>query len=301
MKTAPCIIFLTLLTGAVLMSAGPSRAEKRIIIGGKNFTEQYILPEMAALLLEKSGFQVELRTGVGSTLLRKSLENGQVDLYFEYTGTAYTVYLKQKDREVMTDSDRVFEYVKETDARIGLVWLDRLGFNNTYTLMMRQSKAAGLKLASISDLASYVGGRPQALLFGMNAEFWERPDGFKQVMRTYGFRVPLDQVKKMATGLCYTALKEGQTDVSMGFSTDGRIAAFGFVNLKDDRRVFPVYNPAPVARREVAERWPEIERVLSPLSALTTREMQEINKSVDVDKLPARKAAKDWLERQGLP
>jgi osmoprotectant transport system substrate-binding protein len=237
----------------IVMVAGPVKvaAEEEITIGGKNFTEQYILPELAKILLEKNGFDVDLKTGVGSTVVRQSLENDQIDFYYEYTGTAYTVYYKQSDRDVMTDEDRCYEWVKEADAKEGLVWLDRVEFNNTYTLMMREKQAQKLGIASISDLSRYLKDHPGELVIGVNAEFWERPDGFKPLMKLYGFQVPYDKVKKMDSGLVYMALKEKQVDVSMGFATDGRIAAFGFVNLVDDKSYFPIYNPAPVVRAQV--------------------------------------------------
>ncbi|MFP3867471.1 MAG: glycine betaine ABC transporter substrate-binding protein [Desulfobacteraceae bacterium] len=278
-----------------------SRADaKKLVIGGKNFTEQYILPEIAKLLLAQQGFEITLKTGVGSTLIRRSLENGQIDLYFEYTGTAYTVYLKQKDRHIMTDPEKVYNYVKQADARQGLVWLPRLECNTTYILMMQQSRAQDLGIASISDLAQYVNQHPQELIFGMNAEFWERPDGFKKLMPAYGFRVPIGKIRKMATGLCYQALKDGQIDLSMGFSTDGRIAAFDFVELEDDQGFFPVYNPAPVVRRPLLDRYPEIQQILEPMLGLTTKTMQQLNKAVDVDKRSVHQVAVNWLKEKGL-
>jgi len=273
---------------------------QRLVVGGKNFTEQYILAEMAKLLLEQEGFKVTLRTGVGSTVLRRSLENAQVDLCFEYTGTAYTVYYKGTDRDIMTDPEQVFNFVKKADAKKGLVWLPRIDVNSTYVLVMQKQRAKEMGLKTISDLAGYVKKHPRELVFGMNAEFWGRPDGFRNLMKTYGFRVPLANIKKMATGLSYQALKEGETDVSMAFSTDGRILAWGFVELQDDQKFFPVYNPAPVVREEILKKYPQIEPTLLPLTQLTTQHLQELNKAVDVDKKSVQQTARDWLTSQGL-
>ena len=276
-------------------------AEKKITIGGKNFTEQYILPELAKILLEKNGFEVELKTGVGSTVVRQSLENDQIDFYYEYTGTAYTVYHKQSDRDVMTHKDRCYEWVKEADARKGLVWLDKVEFNNTYTLMMRREQAQKLGIVSISDLSRYLEKHSGTLGIGVNAEFWERPDGFKPLMKLYGFQVPYDKVKKMDSGLVYMALKEKQVDVSMGFATDGRIAAFGFVNLEDNKSYFPIYNPAPVIRAPVLDKHPEIRNILKPLAEnLTTEEMQKLNAMVDIEHKQINEAAQGWLKIKGL-
>jgi osmoprotectant transport system substrate-binding protein len=298
LRLAMTTVLAVLLLGAV---PGYPRAERRIVVGGKNFTEQYLLAELAKYLLEDAGLDVELETGVGSAVVRRSLENGQIDLYYEYTGTAYTLYYKQSDREIMTDPKRVYEWVKEAEAETGLIWLEPVDFSNTYTLMMRKTQAGKLGIETISDLSRYINDHPGELVIGVNSEFWARPDGFKPLMKTYGFRVPYDKVRKMDSGLVYKALKEKSVDVSMGFATDGRIAAFGFVMLEDDKDYFPVYNPAPVVRKEVIENHPEIRDTLRPIAAeLTTEEMQQMNAAVDVEHKDVRGVARQWLEGKGL-
>jgi osmoprotectant transport system substrate-binding protein len=294
----------TALAGGLLflLCAMPAlAADAGLVVGGKNFTEQYLLAEMAGQLLEKAGHDVTVKTGVGSVVARKSLENSQFDLYYEYTGTAYTVYHKQKDRAVMTDPKAVYDWVKKADARQGLVWLDPVMFNNTYTLMMRKKHAAEEGIHSISDLAAHLRKHPDVFVVALEAEFWERPDGFKKVMQVYDFRVARSKVKKMSLGLTYKALKEKQVDVAMGFATDGRIAAFGFVNLDDDRKFFPVYNPAPVVRAEVLERCPRLPDILRPLTKkLDTVQMQRLNALVDIEHRDVKEVARQWLVQQGL-
>jgi osmoprotectant transport system substrate-binding protein len=275
--------------------------EKRIRVGGKNFAEQYILSEMARILLEDNGFTVMLKTGVGSTVARQSLENDQIDMYYEYTGTAYAVYYKQEDKKIMTDQEKCYEWVKDADSKKGLIWLDRVAFNNTYTLMMRESHAEKLGIVSISDLSRYMNDHEGKLVIGVNAEFWERPDGFKPLMKFYGFRVPYDKVKKMDSGLVYMALKRKQVDVSMGFATDGRISAFGFITLEDDKSYFPIYNPAPVIRNDVLNRWPEIRDILRPLAEyLTTQEMRKLNAAADIEHKRIHDISQDWLKEKGI-
>jgi osmoprotectant transport system substrate-binding protein len=274
--------------------------DKKLVIGGKNFTEQYILPEMAKILLEKQGFEVALKTGVGSTVLRQAMENGEVDLCFEYTGSAYTLYLKQSDRAIMTDPEKVFQYVKEADAKKGLVWLPPFGLNNNYTLIMLETHAQKLKITTISDLTAYVKKEPKDLIFGVNEEFLIRPDGIKGLMIFYGFRVPTQNLKQMATGLTCTALKEEKIQVTVGFATDGRIAAFHFVNLEDDKKFFPSYNVAPVVRKKILDKYTEIAEILKPMMQLTTEEMRKLNKAVDLDKKSVHQAACGWLTSQGF-
>jgi osmoprotectant transport system substrate-binding protein len=279
----------------------PGTAEKRIVVGGKNYTEQYLLSEMARLLLEQAGFQVEMKTGVGSVIIRQSLEKGQVDFYFEYTGTAYTLYHKQNDPNILTDPVGIFNWVKEKDASKDLVWMERINFNNTYTLMVNKDFQVKHGLKSVSDLAAFAKKNPDALKVGLDAEFWERPDGFKKMMKVYDFSVPVKNVKRMEVGLTYMALQNKDLTVAMGFSTDGRISGFGLSNLEDDKQFFPVYNPAPVVRREVLDKYPELAEILRPLnSRLTTEVMQKLNAAIDVDKQSIELVASNWLREQGL-
>ena len=186
---------------------------------------------------KKNGFKVKLKTGVGTSIVRKALEMDQVDFYFEYTGTAYTVFYKGKDAAVMADPQKVFEWMKQKDGARGLVWLDMVALNDTYTLMMTEDQADQAGIKTISDLGAAVNKDPKKFVLAVNSEFWERPDGIKKLMKLYGFRVPVSQIKKMETGLTYMALKNGDVDVAMGLSTDGRISAFGFYNLADDKKV----------------------------------------------------------------
>ena len=290
------------LFACLLCLAVPGLAEeKQITVGGKNFTEQYLLPELAKALLEKNGFQVELKTGLPTNMARKAVLTGEVDFYYEYTGTAYTVFYKKDDPEIMNDPRAVYRWVREKDAGRGLVWLTPVKLNNTYTLMMKKPQAEQLGIASISDLAGYVKSHPEDLTVGVGTEFWNRPDGFKKLAKVYGLKVPFDNIKKMSLGLAYQALKDGQIDVGMGFATDGRIAAFNFVNLDDDRQFFPVYNPAPVVRKKVLDKYPEIGKILEPLAQnLGTGEMQRMNKAVDVEHQSEEDVAKAWLEKEGL-
>jgi osmoprotectant transport system substrate-binding protein len=294
-------IYILLIIICLITISTDILAKKKIVLGGKNFTEQYILSEIARIIMMKNGFEVKMRSGVGSTVARQSLENGQIDLYYEYTGTAYTIYHKQNDKAVMTDSDRCFSWVKNADISKGIVWLDPVRFNNTYTLLMRKKQAEKLDIKNISDLGKYINKNSKKLVVGVGAEFWERPDGFKPLMKLYGFTVPYSNLKKMDDGLVYKALKDKQVDVSMGFATDGRISAFGFIILKDDKSYFPTYNPAPVVRKDILGKYPEIKGILKPVSEkLTTSEMQHLNALVDIKHEEINDVVSAWLKEKGI-
>ena len=293
-------VFIMLL-GLMLCLPGLATAEKKVTVGGKNFTEQYILADFARILLEEKGFDVRMQTGVGSSVARQALEHGQIDMYFEYTGTGYTVFYDQDDPVIMSDADKVYQWVRDADEKKGLVWLEPLEFNNTYTLLMRKNNAEELGIVSISDLSAYMNENPDKLTIGVNAEFWERPDGFKPLMKLYDFQVPYGKIRRMDSGLVYQALRDGNVDVSMGFATDGRIAAFGFVVLEDDKNYFPTYNPALVVRKDALQKYPELEEIFKPLAEkLTTTEMQKLNGRVDLDNEDVGRAARKWLEENGL-
>lgn len=290
-------------SGPILTGCGPvvESDQPTIVVGGKNFTEQYLLSEMAAALLEEAGYNTRMRTGVSTNIARKSLLNDQIDLYYEYTGTAYTVFHKQDDPEIMGNSERVYEWVKEKDAENDLVWLRRVDFNNTYTLIMRQSHSEELGIETISDLAEYIRENPDELGFGVGIEFYERPDGFKKLLKTYDFQPPDNKVKTMSVGLTYRALRDEGIDVAMGFNTDGRISAFGFVALDDNKDFFSAYNPAPVIRKPLLDKHPEIREALAPLADnLNTETMRQLNAEVDVKHRTSKKVAREWLKKQGL-
>ena len=282
-------------------TSAPAMAAKKVTVGCKKFTEQYILAEMAKQLLKNAGFKVETKMGLGSVVMWKSLLNGEIDLTYEYTGTSYTVYNKQKDPEIMTNKDKCYEWVKKADAKKGLVWLEPLDFNNTYTLLMRKKDAKSKGIKTISDLANYIKQNPGEISFAIDAEFYQRPDGFKKLMKIYNFHIRRNNIKLMSIGITYMALKEKEVSSAMGFSTDGRISYFGFVNLVDDKKFFPVYNPAPVVRKEVLAKYPEIRDILKPLTKkLTLTEIQKLNTLVDIKHKDIKEVVTDWLKANEL-
>lgn len=275
-------------------------AKGPVTVGSKEFTEQLILGQIALLALEGAGFEVVDKTGLqGTDAARSALEKGDIDLYWEYTGTAWLVALGHD--EPVTDSEEAYQKVKEEDAANGLAWLSYAPFDNTYTLMMRQTDAEELGIQTLSDLAEYVKAHPQEVAFATDHEFYARPDGFPALEELYGFQFPRDKVLTMDPGLTYQALRDGQVQVAMGFATDGRIEAFDFVNLEDDQHFFPVYNPAPVVRQEVLDKWPEVAEILGQIGPkLDTETMINLNYQVDIEEKEPRDVAGEWLRSQGL-
>jgi osmoprotectant transport system substrate-binding protein len=155
-------------------------------------------------------------------------------------------------------------------------------------------------IKTLSDFAKAVNSG-KAPTLALNAEFAGRPDGLPGLEKEYGFKMPLDKVKKMDTGLTYQALRDKQVDSTLVFATDGRVAAFDFVILKDDKGFFPPYSLTPVVRKEVLDKNPKLAPVLNKLSAkLDDATMAKLNAMVDVDKKPVEEVAGTFLKQQGL-
>jgi osmoprotectant transport system substrate-binding protein len=176
-----------------------------------------------------------------------------------------------------------------------------MDFNNTYCLMIREADAKKLNIKSLSDLAKYVKANKDALTVGLNGEFYARADGWRPLQEAYALEVPEDKIVKMDPGLLYSALKDGQVQVALGFATDGRIKGFNLLVLGDDKHFFPVYNAAVVVKKETAAQYPELEKIFAELAKkLDTATMTDLNYQVDVEHKTVKDVARDWLKKVGL-
>ena len=289
-----------LLAGCVLfaLSLGGGAAAQTIVVGGKAFTEQQIMTAMTVSLLKARGFAPERKAGMGSAAVRAALENGQVDVYGEYTGTGLGVFNKITDK--FNSAEEAYQRIREVDAAKGIVWLNMSAVNNTYGFAMNRDDAQKRGIVTMSDLARVMNAGAK-LTFASNAEFYARPDGLPGWQQAYGFEFDRDNVKRMDTGLVYSALKERQVDTAVVFATDGRIPAFNFVVLKDDKHYAAPYNLTPVVRKEILDKYPRIADALNALSAkLNDDNMAKLNASVDVDKKTVEEVADGFLKANGL-
>ncbi len=282
------------LAGAVAgIGIAASAQAATIVVGGKDFTEQLLLTEMTAQLLKAHGFDIQKRDGLGSQIVRDAQVNGQVDVYWEYTGTSLVTYNKISER---MNAEDTYNKVKELDAKVGLTWLDPSKANDTYALAVRAMDDKTDGLSSLSDLAAAYNANKD-LKIALGAEFSKRPDGLPGLEQAYGFKTTRADLAPMADALTYQALKEDQVDVAVVFATDGRIAAFDFRVLKDDKGFFPNYAIAPVVRTETLQANPGLAEPLNALSAeLTDEVMQRLNAEVDVDKKTVEHVATDFLQ-----
>ncbi|MDR9438825.1 MAG: glycine betaine ABC transporter substrate-binding protein [Halomonas sp.] len=289
---------MTTLSGLALAGAMTTAGAAEITVGGKNFTEQQILSNMTTQYLESLGYDVENRSGMGSAVLRQAQENGQIDLYWEYTGTSLINYNDVTER---LSPEETYARVKELDAEKGLVWLDPSNANNTYALAMREADAEERGIASLSDLAQAINDGGEDLTFALNAEFYAREDGWRPLQQAYDFRVDRGNIKRMDSGLVYPALRDGDVEVGLVFATDGRIPAFDFRVLEDDQGYFPAYALTPVVRQETLEENPDLAKQMNALSTLLDdATMAELNARVDVERENIEDVAQSFLEDNEL-
>ncbi|MDR5823880.1 glycine betaine ABC transporter substrate-binding protein [Caballeronia sp. LZ043] len=295
--------FLRKAFAAVALSACASvpALAANLVVGGKNFTEQYVLVEITTQYLRARGYSIDARTGLGSVLLRSAQENGQVDLTWEYTGTAALVYHKLKDK---MSPDEMYQRVKDLDAKEGLVWLNKSPLNNTYALGLPAAAARKSGIRTISQLSEKLRSDPKGTrhVFGMDAEFANRPDGLKPLEAAYDLHFSRAETKQMDSGLVYTALHNNQLTIGLVYTTDGRVKGFGIVPLEDDLHFFPPYNATPVVRATVLQQNPKLAEQLNALSAVLDNDaMLEMNKQVDIDGKSVQAVASEFLRAHKLP
>ncbi len=266
-----------------------------IKLGGKNFTEQYIIAEATHQLLKAKGFDSSKIDGMGTSVLRKAMEHGQIDVYWEYTGTSLVAFNKIKDR---LDPQATYAKVKKLDAKKGITWLTPSKANNTFAFAMRAEGYDDIN--TLSDLAqAYNNGVKPTMSFG--AEFSRRPDGLPGLEKAYKFKASRDHYVLMESGLIYNALKGGDVDVGQVFATDGRIAAFNLKVLKDDAGFFPNYALVPTVRTEILQKYPTLENILNSISEkLNDTVLQDLNARVDVEKQSVESVATHFLKENNL-
>ncbi len=263
----------------------------RIVVGAKNFTESDLLAEIVAQQIERrTGLPVERRLHLGGTFVcHEAILAGQIGMYVEYTGTAFTAVLKHPP---VQSRDSVYRAVAtEYAQRFHLVWLAPFGFNNTFAIVVRDTDAVRHGLRTISDVA------PLAPHWkaGFGYEFLERADGYPGLSRVYGLRFSAPPTA-MDLGLTYRALADGKVDLIAGNSTDGQIAALDLRSLEDDRHYFPPYEAAVVARADLLERHPEIRRALGELAGkIDDSTMRRLNVEADVQHRDIVLIAREWL------
>ena len=269
-----------------------------ITVGSKDFDEQLVLGQITLALLEDAGADVTDSTNLaGTNAARDALTTGQIDTYWEYTGTGWISLLGNTDP--IAGSQEQWDAVKAQDAeQNNITWLPFSPLDNTFAIAR---KADGPDLATLSDWASYITENPDDATMCVDPEFANRDDGLPGVEEAYGTTVPPAGLALVDIGVIYNEIGSDTCTFGVVSTTDGRLAANDLTTMEDDQGFFPVYNPAPTFLSDRLAELPGVEEVLAPVvEALTTEEITELNRLVSVDGERADQVAQDWLTEKGF-
>lgn len=307
-----------LITGAagaaIAAGASPSvmaQDQPTVTVGSKNFAEQLIVGQMLVLLLEDAGFPVEQQMNLGGTIVaHEALVSGELDTYIEYSGTGLLAVLGEELPEGAAESsaspaaspasgvtyDPAYEIVAARyPDEFDVEWLEPWGFNNTFGIIVTREYSEQNGVTKISDLADTAGD----MLFVADHEFAVRPDGLPGLEEAYGFE--FGDVQNVEIGLLYPTVANGDADVGVAASTDGRIPALDLVLLEDDQNFFPPYYAAPVVRQDLLEEAPEVRDLFDQMAGrISNEQMQSMNYEVDEEGREPVDVARDFLVEQGL-
>ncbi len=311
-KVSILLLIAIFLAGATF---GAFAANKKLVVGNKNFTEQYIMGELMKQVLEENGFKVKLRSDLSSMVMRKGLENGSIDICAEYTGTAWMTHLGYP-YDPAIGHEALYAVVKAVDkTNNNLIWLNPIWNHNTYALAVWPEFAEEHNLETMTDLAELYRSKDGKVKTFIDFEYSQRPDGLPALEETYNFEIADSHLKTGAPGASVTALSNKQTDVGMVFATDSSIAENDWVVLRDNKRFYPPYDLTPVVRGKILKKYPEIKDILNELVATfpgggedwnpeymteSQKAWSALNGMVDIEKMDADEAAHEYLVEHGL-
>ena len=267
-------------------------------VGSKEFTEQLILGQITLQVLENAGATVNDQIGLAGTVAaRKALESGEIDMYWEYTGTGWITHLGHT--KPIPDRQKQFEAVAKEDLKENdIKWLSPPSpANNTYTMAVRSEAYDKLGVKNLSDFKQLVEENPEEATVCVGTEFSTRDDGLPGMEKAYDFEFPQENIVKIDEGLIYQQVDKGeQCNFGEVFQTDGRIAGLDLELVEDDESFFPIYNPALNVRQEVFEQYPQIRKIFAPISKeLDTETLRKLNYAVDVQNKSPERVARTWL------
>jgi osmoprotectant transport system substrate-binding protein len=284
--------------GSAAAGADTSLKGATFIVSSKDFTESILLGKITAAVLQAHGATITDKTNIkGSVNTREALTGGQVDMYWEYTGTGWITYLK--NTKPLADPKAQYDAVKAADAKNGIAWLPMAPMNDTYAFATKADVATKLNVSKLSDL-SKVATADQT--FCIESEFSTRDDGFPGMVKAYGLNVPKANVKMLDTGVIYKTTAQGGTcNFGEVFATDGRIAALKLKVLDDDKRFFPNYNAALTMKQTMLDKYPKIADYMAPVAAkLDNATMTDLNAKVDAQGMDPGDVATQWVTDQGF-
>jgi osmoprotectant transport system substrate-binding protein len=278
-------------------AAGKSLKGVKVIVGSKDFTESIVLSKIVKQFIIANGGTVVDKTNIkGSSTTREAMLSGDINMYWEYTGTAWLVYQKQTDVNISPTD--LYKKVVAGDKKNKVTWLPMTSFNDTYAWAITKANATKYGIKTYSDLAKKL---PAGSAWCVESEFQSRPDGWAGFKKAYGISDSNITTKVLDTGAIYQATKDGQCMVGEVFATDGRIGALGLMVPTEDISYFPPYNAALTMTDATAKKYPQLVKALAPIAAkISNATMQNLNARIDVLGEDADTVAKSFLSASGL-
>jgi osmoprotectant transport system substrate-binding protein len=264
-----------------------------------------VVGNLMYLFLQDRGFDVELTTGMSSTVLRTAMETGELGLCMDYTGTQWLTYT---GHAFLGESpEEIYQLAKGSDAEIGLIWLDPIRCNNTYAIAVTSEFAAENDVYDLEDFAAYVIANDGKVSFASDFEFYSRPDGILGLQLHYGFAFHPNYIVTVLPGLTFEYLIQGESVAAMVFGTDPIVVKQKWVVLQDTLNFWPPYDLAPIVGEDVLAANPGLEDALNELIAAFPTDpaearaaMTALNAMVDIDLMEPEEACEKWLEDNGL-
>ena len=288
------------------LAISPALAADKVVVASKIDTEGALLGNMVILMLENGGIATENRTEFGPTpMVRKAIAAGQIDLYPEYTGNG-AFFFGLADDPLWKDPSKGYLKVKELDLEAnGVVWLTPAPANNTWAIAGRKDVVDKNKVYTLDDFARFVNDGGKIKLAG-SEEFVNSAAALPAFQKAYGFTLRKDQLLTLSggnTAQTEKAAAQGVNGVNfaMAYGTDGQLAALGLAVLEDTKAVQPVYQPAPIVRKEILDKFPRIEVILKPVfESLDLVTLQTLNARIQVEGIDAKEVARGYLMDKGF-
>jgi osmoprotectant transport system substrate-binding protein len=280
-----------------IAEAGYDLSDVSFTVGSKEFTESIVLGQITLQALQAAGANASDKTGLtGSATVREALESGEIDMYWEYTGTGYVNILGNTTEDVPED---LYKTVADADAeQNNIAWLEPAPMNDTYRIAITSAFADETGIEDMSDVATFVQDNPDKGAVCAASEFINRDDGLPGLEKAYGF--DFSEVVELDLGLIYTQVGKS-CPFGEVFSTDGRIVANDLVVVEDDKGFFIDYNAALTMRQETLDENPDISELFAGISeALTSEVITGLNAAVDVDGETAEDVAEEFLRSNGF-
>ena len=295
------LLFVAAACGGSGGGGGDSSSGPSVSVGSKKFTEQILLGYLYMLAFEDEGYNVEDKTNLGSEqVMDKSLQDGTIDMYPEYTGTAYVAILKKPPESYPKTDEKTYEQVAEfykNRKDTPMQMLEPAAFNNSYGIVMLADEANKLGIENLDDLAA----KSDQLVFSSYSEFQNRSDGYENMQKNYP-ELDFKEIKIVNDlGIRYKALAEGEADVGIGYTTDGQLASPKLKVMEDTKTIWPIYEPAPVVTQEFLDKNPDAKKILNEVSSsLNADKMRAMNGAVDLEQEDYEDVARQHLEDEGI-